>query len=123
MKKILLLSVVAMSTAMFASSSVDYTGRGGTLSGSRVGLSHSRSVLIAANLIAARGLNGGGLLTGSGLEGLRSTTGTLTGSLKMGVTFAGETSSKVAVAEPGSLSLLGTALIGLAGLVRHKLKK
>ena len=64
MKKILLLAVLALAlpTAMFAGSSVDYTNSGGTLSGSSAGLSLSGSVLIAVN-----GLNGGGLITGSDL--------------------------------------------------------
>ena len=202
MKKILLLAMLALAlpTAMFAGSNVDFTNSGGTLSGSSAGLSLSGSVLIAVN-----GLNGGGLLTGSDLGNVSFTTGALTGgSLQMGGTFAGggwftitgdgangvpngtlftgsfsgpvtwslitlangthnytlsgtisgwtgsgvptqgvtvqltintgrgffngsttissgDTSSKAVVAEPGSLSLLGTALIGLAGLVRRKL--
>jgi len=202
MKKILFLAllVLALPTAMFAGSNVDFTNSGGTLSGSSAGLSLSGSVLIAVN-----GLNGGGLLTGSDLGNVSFATGALTsGSLQMGGMFAGggsftitgdgmngvpsgtlftgsfsgpvtwtlitlangthnytlsgtisgwtgsgvptqgvtvqltintgrgffngsttissgDTSSKAVVAEPGSLSLLGTALIGLAGLVRRKL--
>lgn len=202
MKKVLFLAMLglALPTAMFAGSNVDFTNSGGTLSGSSAGLSLSGSVLIAVN-----GLNGGGLLTGSDLGNVSFTTGALTsGSLQMGGTFAGggsftitgdgangvpngtlftgsfsgpvtwslitlangthnytlsgtisgwtgsgvptqgvtvqltintgrgffngsttissgDTSSKAVVAEPGSLSLLGTALIGLAGLVRRKL--
>jgi hypothetical protein len=202
MKRILLLValVLALPTAMFAGSSVDYTNSGGTLSGSSAGLSLSGSVLIAVN-----GLNGGGLLTGSNLGSVSFTTGALiSGSLQMGGTFAGggsftitgngsngvpdgalftgsfsgpvtwtmltlangthnytlsgsisgwagsgvatqgatiqltintgkgffngrsilssgDTNSSVTVPEPGSLSLLGTGLLFLAGLVRRKL--
>jgi hypothetical protein len=86
MKKILLLAVLALAlpTAMFAGSSVDYTNSGGTLSGSSEGLSLSGSVLIAVN-----GLNGGGLITGSDLGSVSFSTGALTsGSLQMGGTFA-----------------------------------
>ena len=201
MKKMLLLAVLALAlpTAVFASSGVDYTNSGGTLSGTNSGLSLSGSVLVAVN-----GLNGGGLITGSNLGSLEFSTGALTsGSLQMGGTFAaggtftitgngtngipngtlftgsfsgpvtwtlitlsngthnytlsgslsgwngsgtatqgvtvqltintgkgffnGSTNissgdTNIVVPEPGSLSLLGTGLIGLAGVIRRKLK-
>ncbi len=64
MKRILwtVLLALALPMAAFASSSVDFTNSGGTLSGSSAGLSLSGSVLIAVN-----GLNGMGLVTGSDL--------------------------------------------------------
>jgi hypothetical protein len=117
MRKILLLAVLALAlpTAMFAGSSVDYTNSRGTLSGSSAGLSLSGSVLIAVN-----GWNGGALLTGSDLGNVSFSTGALTSGDTISSISSGDTSARVEVAEPGSLSLLGTALIALAGLVRHK---
>jgi hypothetical protein len=184
--------------AAFASSSVDFSNVGGTLSGTNSGLSLSGSALVSVN-----GYNGGGLITGNNLGSVTFSTGALTsGSLQMGGTFAaggtftitgngtnglpngviftgtfsqpvtwsvltlpngthnyvltgvisgtingtntngvtvqltvntgkgffngraalssGDTN--VVVPEPGSLSLLGTGLLGLAGVVRRKLR-
>lgn len=94
MKKILLLAVLALAlpTAVFAGSSVDFTNSGGTLSGSSSGLTLSGSVLVAVN-----GLNGGGLISGNNLGSVGFTTGALTsGSLQQGGTFAGGGSFTVA---------------------------
>ena len=69
MKKLLLLAVLALALpmAVFADSGVDYTNSGGTLAGSNSGLTLSGSTLIAV-----KGFNGGGLITGNDLGSLPS---------------------------------------------------
>jgi len=86
MKKILLLAVLALAlpTALFAGSSVDYTNSGGMLSGSSSGLTLSGSGLIAAN-----GINGGGLVTGNMGTVTFGTGALMSGSLAQGGMFAG----------------------------------
>ncbi|HEV2399153.1 MAG TPA: PEP-CTERM sorting domain-containing protein [Candidatus Sulfotelmatobacter sp.] len=201
MKRMLWLSLLALALPLtaFASSSVDFTNSGGTLSGSSSGLSLSGSALIAVN-----GFGNLGLVTGSNLGSLTFSTGTMTGGdLQQGATFAaggtftiwssgmnglpsgtlfsgsfsgpvtwtlvtlangthnytlsgslsgtwyngawvngatvqltintgkgffnGSTlissgDTNITTPEPGSLTLLGTGLVGLAGLLRRKMK-
>ena len=84
MKKLIMLAVLALAlpTAVFASSNIDYTNSGGTLSGSSSGLSLSGSALIAVN-------GNSGLITGSDLGSVGFQTGALmNGSLQTGGTFA-----------------------------------
>jgi hypothetical protein len=202
MKRLVLLAVLALAlpTAVFASSNIDYTNSGGTLDGSTSGLSLSGSVLTVvssgASVITGKNLGSvsfetGALLSGSlqqggtfaaggsftivgnGTNGIASGTlftgtfsssspvtwtmatlangthnYTLTGALEgtngsgisaVGATVqltvntgkgffngctrisSGDTNVSVVVPEPGSLSLLGTGLIALGGVIRRKL--
>jgi PEP-CTERM motif len=85
-KKVLLLAVLALALplAAFASSGVDVTNFGGTVTGSNAGLS-----LTGSNIIMVNGLYGGGQDLGSNLGSFTFSTGALTsGSLQMGGTFA-----------------------------------
>jgi hypothetical protein len=80
----LVLSCLTLTKTATASSSVDFSNNGGTLSGSNAGLTLSGSALVVVN-----GLNGMGIITGSDLGSVTFTTGALTsGSLLTGGTFA-----------------------------------
>ena len=101
MKRIFFLTVLALSLpiASFATSTVDFSNSGGTLSGSNLGLMLSGSVLFAVN-----GLNGGSIITGDNLGSVTFTTGALiSGSLQKGGMFAGG----------GSLAITGNGTSGL----------
>jgi hypothetical protein len=70
--------------ASFATSGVDFSNNGGTLSGSSAGLSLSGS-----ELIAITGFNGGNAIVAGDLGSVSFSTGALTsGSLQKGATFA-----------------------------------
>ena len=86
MRRVVLLVLLALvlPVAAFASSGVDFTNSGGTLTGSNSGM-----VLAGSTLIAVNGLNGMGLITGNNLGTVEFSTGALiSGSTDMGGTFA-----------------------------------
>ena len=93
-KKMIVLSIVilALPFAAFATSSVDFTNSGGTLSSGGTGTlsgSSSSLTLSGSTLIAVNGLNGGGLIVGNDLGTVSFTTnGLSSGSLQMGGTFS-----------------------------------
>ncbi|HEY7097173.1 MAG TPA: PEP-CTERM sorting domain-containing protein [Terriglobales bacterium] len=79
----LVLLTLILPIAAFGSS-IDFTNSGGTLVGTNAGLSLTGSVLIAV-----KGLDGGGLITGDDLGTVEFSTGALiSGSLKYGGIFA-----------------------------------
>jgi hypothetical protein len=201
MKRILLLAVLALAlpTAVFAGSNIDFTNSGGVLSGSSGVLTLSGSTLIAVNGLGGGLITGNNLgsvafqtgaetsfsattgnytfaaggwfkITGNGMDGVPNGaifTGTFSGPVSLalvssangtniydlsgalsgttasgfkttgvsiqlvidsgkgpfdGSTTVGSGDSTLVVPEPGSLGLLGTGLIGVAGVVRRKLK-
>lgn len=80
---LLLLSCMMLPSLSSATSTVDFSNSGGTLSGTNAGLSLSGSMLVGVI-----GFNGGGLITGD-LGTVSFSTGALSsGSLQMGGTFA-----------------------------------
>jgi hypothetical protein len=85
MKRIVLMALLTLALPLTAfAGSVDFVNVGGTLIGSSAGLS-----LTDSELIAIRGIGGGGWTTGA-LGSLGFSTGTLaSGSLQMGGTFNG----------------------------------
>ena len=86
MKRMLWLALIALALplAAFANSGgVDFTNSGGALTGSSAGMSLSGSVLIAV-----KGMNGLGLVTGNDLGSISfSTSMLMSGNLQMGATF------------------------------------
>src|SRR5258708_4524429 len=84
MKRMFWVDLLALALPMvaFASSSVDFTNSGGTLSGTTAGLTLSGSELISVN-----GLNGLGLVTGNLGSVAFTTSGLISGSLQMGGMF------------------------------------
>ena|SRR5437879_2586081 len=97
----------------FATGSVDFINRSGTLSGvdSNSGMTLPKSTVMALDSFR------GGLLPGNSLDMLSFGTGALSSTtLKIEGTFA------AGIPESGTLGLLGVGLFGIAGVVRRKLK-
>jgi len=100
MKRILVLAVLALALpmAVFASSSIDYSNSGGTLTASTTG----SLTLSGSDLSQIRDFPGG-IICGTGCGSITFTTGALlSGSLAMGGTFA----------DGGSITIMGSGMNG-----------
>jgi PEP-CTERM motif-containing protein len=127
MRRVILLALFALTlpVAAFANSGFDFTDSGALLGTSR-GFSLSGSALFAMH-----GLRTGRLIPGSKLDSVSFILGSgfLTNDVSVNLTMnAGKASfdgptqvpseTNIVVPEPGTLVLLGTGLVGIAGLLR-----
>lgn len=129
MRRVMLLALLALAlpVAAFANSGFDFT-EGGNLLGTSNGYSLSGSALLAL-----RGISGGALNSGSRIGNVSFSPGNFS-SNEVGVQLTANpartgldgpaqissSDSNIVVPEPGTLVLLGTGLLGIAGLLRRK---
>ncbi len=110
MKRIFLLFALALALpmAVFASSSIDFTNSGGTLTATTTNCSGTCLAVSSSTLVAVNGLNGLGLVTGNNLGTLSFETGALTsGSL------AGQVGTPSLFAAGGSFVISSNGANGL----------